>query len=267
LLPTVHRSDPASPVPAQRAGARALVAALLTLLLPAVPSTGSAQTTHDVRTERVTLDRTSAGAIVQGQLQGREVVDYLVKGGAGQTLSVVMSASHAGAQFNVTPPESDQAMFIGSISGRRFDALLPVDGDYTLRVGLPRSAARRDEGAVFALHVGIQGHALAPVPASADALLRGTPFHASGTVPCSHYLKTAVTQCQAFVTRRVGEGNATVEVRWPDGARRRVLFLKGTAVASDAAEALSARHVGDACQLRVGDSERIEIPEALVRGG
>jgi hypothetical protein len=229
----------------------------------------SAEPASIVRSERIAIIRGAAGAVVQDRVHGREIVDYVVHAGAGQTLSVVMSANHAGAQFNVTPPDSEQAMFIGSISGRRFDAVAPVDGDYTLRVALPRAAARRDEAAVFALHVGVLGPALAlaPTPSPADASGRGTPFHARASVPCSHFLKTAVTQCQAFVTRRVGDGNATVEVRWPDGARRRVLFLKGVAVATDAADPLSVQRVGEGCQLRLGNSERIEISDALLRGG
>jgi hypothetical protein len=208
-------------------------------------------------------------AIVQGQLRPARSVDYRVHGGAGQTLSIVMSASHLGVQFDVNPPDSEQPMFVGQRSGRRFEGVLPADGDYTLRVYLPRASAgaQGEETAIYALQVGVAGRAVAPLDAGRDAVIPGTGFHAMGTVACSHYLKTAVHECRAYVTRRNGDGNATVEVRWPDGARRRVLFLGGLPVADDAAEPMSVQHVGAVCQLRFGDVERVEIPETLVRGG
>jgi hypothetical protein len=240
---------------------------LLVVPAAAVIASAAAAPSAPVRTEQVELSRASGAAVVQGQLQGPEIFDYRVRAGAGQTLSVAMSASHVAAQFDLVPPDIEQASFLGHQSGRRYEGVIPTDGDYTLRVYLARPAARRDESVVYALHVALRGKALAPLPPGQDALLRGTPFHAAATVPCSHYLKTAVTECQAFVIRRVGDGNATVEVRWPDGGRRRVLFLNGMAVASDAPEPLSVQQVGDACQLRLGSSERFEIPEALVRGG
>ena len=75
-------------------------------------------------------------------------------------------------------------MYAGQ-TGEDFTAVLPTDGDYTIRVYLMRAAARRNESSDYTLTVGVTGQALAPTPASQDALLPGTPFHASAKSPAS----------------------------------------------------------------------------------
>ena len=66
---------------------------------------------------------------------------------------VTFKPSNLSAYFNVLPPGSDEAMFIGSTSGNRFEAALPADGIYTIRVYLMRNAARRNETAQYTLQV------------------------------------------------------------------------------------------------------------------
>lgn len=99
------------------------------------------------------------------------------------------------------------------------------------------------------------------------AVVAGTPYHASAKVRCSQYLDAEPRQCEALVIRRGTDGTATVEIRWPDGSKRRVLFVKGAAVSSDAAEKLSTERNDDVTSVRVGDLERFEIPDALINGG
>jgi hypothetical protein len=267
-MPPLRSFDlpPPASMPRRATWPAALAAALLSAWT-AAPTFGADLTPPVVRSERVRIESTAHGALVQGSLRRAQTVDYLVRGSAGQTLSVVMSASHVAVRFDVHPPDSDQSMFVGAAAGRRFDAVLPVDGDYVVRISLPRAATRRDDTAIYALNVELKGRPVAPLAAPAEPELRGSGFHAVATVACSHYLKTSVRECRAYVTRRTGDGNASVEVRWPDGGRRRILFLGGMPVASDAAEPMSMQRVGEACQLRWGTVERVEIPETLVRGG
>ncbi|HET9702296.1 MAG TPA: hypothetical protein VFP70_15385, partial [Burkholderiales bacterium] len=135
------------------------------------------------RTERVEFAKGAASKVIQGQLKGREYVDYQLRAGAGQTLSVTLKPTNASNYFNVSPPGSELAMFVGSSSGGEFTGMLPADGDYTVRVYLMRSAARRNETSNYTLTIGVTGKPLAALPASADALIPGTPYHASATVP------------------------------------------------------------------------------------
>jgi hypothetical protein len=222
----------------------------------------------DRRTQSIHFTKGTTSTAIKGQIRGYRYIDYQVRAGAGQTLSVEMKTGNASSYFNILPPGSgDVAMFVGSLSGDRFSGVLPTDGDYSIRVYLMRSAARRNETANFTLAVGVTGHALAATPAVQDALIPGTPFHASTKISCAVPYDAKTRECEAFVIRRGFGGTATVEVRWGEGTKRRILFVKGKAVAADSPEALVAMRNGDVSVVSFGSDERFEIPDALIFGG
>jgi hypothetical protein len=242
----------------------ALAAALLFLLFVV----GNASADPYRRIEAVHFTKGATSTVIKGQVKGDNFVDYHLRAGAGQTLSVELKTGNASSYFNILPPgSSDVAMFIGSTSGNRFSGLLSTDGDYTIRVYLMRNAARRTESANYTLNVGISGQALAATPAAQDALLPGTPFHASAQIACAPPFVSGVTECEAFVIRRGFDGTATVEVRWGAGLKRRILFVKGKPVAADAQEALAVSRQGDVSSVSLGSDERFDIPDVLVFGG
>ena len=220
-----------------------------------------------IRTERVQFAAGASSKEIKGQIKGDETVDYQVRAAAGQALTISLKASNRQHYFNVLPPESEAAMFIGSTSGSDFKAMLPDDGDYTVRVYLMRAAARRNESSTYTMTIGVSGKALAPLPASQDALVPGTRFHASGSVTCVTMLDPKPQSCDASVVRRGRDGTATVDVRGRDGYRRRILFVAGKPVASDSTDALGATRKGDVTIVSFGTDERSEIPDALVTGG
>ena len=222
----------------------------------------------DARSERVQFAIGATSTVIKGQIKGYRFVDYQVRAGAGQTLSVEMKTGNASSYFNILPPGSSPvAMFIGSTSGDRFSGLLPTDGDYAIRVYLMRNAARRNESANFTLSVGVTGQPLAATAAARDALLPGTPFHASAMIACMPPYDAKTKECEAFIIRRGFDGTATVEVRWGEGLKRRILFVKGKPVAADATAALSVERRGDVRVVHFGGDEHLEIPDALVTGG
>jgi hypothetical protein len=145
--------------------------------------------------------------------------------------------------------------------------MLPADGDYKVRVYLMRNAARRNEVSSYELTVSVTGQALAPLPASEDARLPGTPFHASAPIPCLRpYGDTKPQQCEAFVIRRGRDGTATVEI--PSTAvKRRILFVKGKPVASDSAEKMTVSRKGDVTVVTFESGESYEIVDAMIFGG
>lgn len=227
----------------------------------------TAQQVPEARTERVQFARGTTSAEIKGQIKGSQDVDYQVGALAGQTLTIKLDATNGSMYFNVNPPDSDVSMFVGSTSGNSFTGLLPADGDYTIRVYLMRSAARRNESGGYTLTVGATGKGLAPLPASKDALVAGTSFHASATVTCVPPFDQKTQQCQAFVIRRGFDGTGTVEVRGPNGLKRRILFVKGKPAASDSPDALTVSRKGDLTIVNLGTDERYEIPDAFVVGG
>lgn len=111
----------------------------------------------DRREVRVAFVKGASAATVKGKLKGREYVDHLVTAKGGQTLTVRMEASNRMAFFNVLPPRSDEALFVGSLNGLEAKQQLPVDGTYTVRVFLERAAARRGEVTTFSLAVSVTG--------------------------------------------------------------------------------------------------------------
>jgi hypothetical protein len=215
-----------------------------------------------IRHQQVQFAKGASSASLQGKLKGDEMVDYVVRAGAGQTLTVALKKSNPQNYFNVLPPGStDVAMYVGQ-TGNDFKGVLP-----TVRVYLMRPAARRNETSDYTLTVGVTGKALAGLPASQDAVLPGTPFHASGQVTCVPFLETKPRQCEAFVIRRGLDGTATVEIAQPNSGKRLILFVQGKPVASDSQDALSFSRQGDVTVVKLGADERYDVPDALVSGG
>jgi hypothetical protein len=100
----------------------------------------------------------ASSATVKGSVKGSTTIDYKLRAQAGQTMNVALKTSNAANYFNVLPPGSkDVAIFIGSTEGNEWTGALPADGEYTIRVYLMRSAARRNETANYTLTVGITG--------------------------------------------------------------------------------------------------------------
>jgi hypothetical protein len=170
--------------------------------------------------------------------------------------------------FNLLPPGSTgEAMFAEGGGERQFDGKLPADGVYTIRVYLIRAAARRNERSSFTLSAALSGKALPPVLAKVDALIPGTPYHAQATIKCEPAY-TQTRSCEAFVIRRDFEGTATVEIRWDQGRKRHILFVKGTPTVADVP--MPMRFTKDAqgnVTIDFDGQDRFEIPEALVVGG
>jgi hypothetical protein len=246
-----------------------LIAVVLALVLG--PSMATAARADDgIRRETVKFARGASSAEIKGALKGRETIDYVIRAAAGQTLRVSLKdKSNPQTYFNVLPPGSnDVAMFVGNLGGDAYQGLLPADGDYVLRVYLMRAAGRRGENATFDLSVGVTGKPLVPTPAAQDALVPGTPYHASGTIPCRPAFEPALRDCEAFALRRSAGGTATIDLPAKTG-KRSILFVDGKPVASNGlpGDTLASERQGDVTIVKLGSDERYEIPDALVSGG
>jgi hypothetical protein len=134
-----------------------------------------------------------------------------------------------------------------------------------------RSAARRNETSNYTLTVGVTGGAAAAgqppgrAPAG-DAKVKGTPYHATGTVRCSAGTEPAGAKECEFGVIRGAAGAAEVHVTYP-GAFKRVLRFAGGKVTADDARSVSATKSGDTWSVDVNDYEHYQIPDAVVVGG
>ena len=81
-------------------------------------------------------------------------------------------------------------------------------------------------------------------------------------------VETSPRECDAFVVRRGFDGTATLDVPGSVGPRS-ILFVKGQPTASNALtiDALTFERVGDVTIVKLGESERYEVPDALLAGG
>lgn len=213
----------------------------------------------------------ASSTTVKASIKGDRTIDYKLHAKAGQTMSVTLKTSNAANYFNVLPPGStDVAIFVGSSGGNAWTGPLPADGEYTIRVYLMRSAARRNEAANYTLAVAITGSAspaaaMGAAPAS-DAKVKGTPYHAVGQVPCSlGSAPQGSLQCD-FGVIRGKPGNAEVHVTPPGGFKRVLTFIGGK-VTSDGEARVKASKSGDLWSVDVNDYEHYRIPEAVVSGG
>ena len=220
----------------------------------------------EIRTVNVQFNAHETGTTVKGSIKGREIVDYRLKAKAGQLMTVSLSTSNLSNYFNVLPPGSETALFIGSTSGNDWTGTLPTDGDYTVRVYLMRSAARRNEKARYTLSINIADGGLGKAPSS-DAKVPGTPYHATGKVPCSIGPDPkGSAQCE-FGVIRSKPGNAEVHVT-PPGGGTRVLNFRGSEVTSaDPKARLNAIKSGDNWSISIDGFEYYDIPQAVIDGG
>jgi hypothetical protein len=235
---------------------------------------GSVALAHssDIRTERVQFTAGSTGTTIEGRISGYEIVDYKLGAQAGQRMVVTMTTNSGANYFNLMAPgETEVAFFNGSTSENSFVGSLPASGDYTIRVYQMRSAARRNETATYRLDVEITsaGDADGLPGESADALVPGTQFHATGNIPCARAKGQPLTECEFGVVRE-GNGSGYMKVLWPDGGSRVIFFENGTPTSFDSsqADAGAQMRVGkdaDLFQVRIG-GERFEIPDVVLLG-
>ncbi len=223
---------------------------------------------QDIRTERISFQRGSSSASVDGNIRGYETVDYLLNVRAGQYMNVSMATQHGATYFNIMEPgEANVAIYNGSINGNQFEGTTAQSGDYRIRVYMMRSAARRGERADYRLEVIVSGSG--STGNSTVASNAGSNFNATGMIPCSMGNGQPTGNCNFGVVRR-GSGDADVQVTLSDGSMRYIYFQNGQAVGYDRSQMdrgeFRATKESDLYIIRIG-SERYEIPEAVIFGG
>ena len=153
-------------------GSRRFVVALTLALSPVLAFAQSEQ-----RTQRVAFD--AGRATIKSHIRGRQFVDYIFPAGAGESLMVNLKTDNDSNYFNLLAPgETETAFFIGSKSGGNYQGAAPSSGDYTARVYLMRSAARRGETAHYTLTIALGKKSAADEtgPDYADGLTGGPDY-------------------------------------------------------------------------------------------
>ena len=104
-------------------------------------------------------------------------------------------------------------------------------------------------------------------PPAGDALVPGTLFHTTGTVPCALAQGQPVMPCRFGVVRQ-GSGRAAVTIFLPGGTERIIRFENGVPSSADTTGTgrLSFTRKADLFLISI-NAERYEIPQAVVNGG
>lgn len=106
--------------------------------------------------QQVTFAKGADKATLQGSLKGpnQDTRDYVLRLKGGQMLSVTMQTKNTSTYFNVLPPGSPEALYRGKVEGNaRWEGQVSVDGDYTVRVFLNRTAARKGASSSYTLTI------------------------------------------------------------------------------------------------------------------
>lgn len=236
---------------------------------------GPAAAAEEVHRERVHFEHGTSGTTIRDRITGRDSIEYMLGVSAGQVMHVTLEDRRRTLYFNVFAPGGvpgrDAALYISDSAGNRAEIRLAASGDHMIQVYQVCAAARRGERSEFTLRISVtggEGHAAASTAPSHDARVAGTPFHATGTLPCARAAGQPMGQCRFGVVRR-GPGSAEVTVFWPDGGSQVITFAGGRPTGfggSDGAARPEIRQEADLFRIAIG-AQRFEIPEAVVSGG
>jgi hypothetical protein len=215
----------------------------------------------------VTFAKGKSSATVTGSIKGDQDRTYTVDARAGQKMTVNLKRTKGSPEMNIYAPGNDTAISLGAVDPYNVTTTLPANGRYRIQVFQMRASARRGETASYALTIAVTGAitGTAPKP-STDALVPGTKYNATADIKCVTSVGGKTGACKAGVIRR-GNGNATVEMKTPDGGQRTITFTGGKATGSNSTDRLTATRAGDDTIVRIGTVEVYTIPDALVFGG
>ncbi|MGH6840652.1 MAG: SH3 domain-containing protein [Methylocella sp.] len=187
------------------------------LLFVSLPALSFAEAEHQTR--HVTFK--DGRAATRGHIKGYHYVDFVFPAGAGESLRVTLETNNNANYFNLLAPgETEAAFFIGSTSGNHYEGAAPASGDYTARVYLMRSAARRGEAAEYALTIAL-GQKIATNesgPDYADGLTGGPDY----------WEATGIGAGDALSLRKEPSPRAELAAQFANGTLFRNLGCKNT---------------------------------------
>jgi hypothetical protein len=94
-------------------------------------------------------------ATIRGRIKGYETTDYVFPAGASESIKVSVKTNLFSVYFNLIGPGAAEATHNGSTSGNSYEGVAPVAGDYTARVYMMRSDARRGKTAKYTLNIAV----------------------------------------------------------------------------------------------------------------
>jgi hypothetical protein len=219
-----------------------------------------------IETRKITFAAGKTSSTISSSVKGDQTIDYKVNAKEGQEMKVTMKTNINANYFNVMSPGSaDEAIYTGQIDGNnKFGGTISSSGEYTIRVYLMRSAARNNTKANFTLTVSLTGGSTAS--GNGDALVPGTPYHATGKVRSSQGNEPRGSVMSDFGVIRSSSSKAEVHVTYPSTLKRVLKFNNGEWTAPGANSIKFSRKSGE-WEITVNDYEHYIIPDEVITGG
>lgn len=130
---------------------RAIFIAVFLFILPLL-----AFSQEQIQVKKVEFEKGKSGATISGEINGDQIIDYVLDAKAGQEMTVKFTSSNASNYFNLMAPGEEYVAFYNSSMGENsYRGKLEKSGDQRIRVYLMRNAARRNESSTFTIEVSI----------------------------------------------------------------------------------------------------------------
>lgn len=108
----------------------------------------------EIKKIAVKFNAGSSSKTIESSIRGYEIHDYTLNVKKGQALNISMATESGSPYFNIMEPDkTNVAIYNGSINGNQYEGVAEKSGDYTIRVYMMRSGARRNETAKFRLEL------------------------------------------------------------------------------------------------------------------
>ena len=130
---------------------------IASLMICACLLSGSAWALDPVRHEKVELAQGAPIKKLRGKIKGYATVEYSIAAPAGSRLSIKLNSANTSAYFNLSLDGADEALFVGSRDGNRYQGDIAAPGRYKVQVYLMRNAARKNQTASYVLEIGATG--------------------------------------------------------------------------------------------------------------
>jgi hypothetical protein len=106
------------------------------------------------RPERIRFERGRTSAVVKGRIVGFDYRDYILGARGGQTMTAHLASSSPYVNFVILKADGTN---VTQVELNDWSGQLDADGDYTIRVLMPRAGARRKGAATnYTLEVSIR---------------------------------------------------------------------------------------------------------------
>jgi len=111
---------------------------------------------RDLPSKEIQFKKGTSSAIVKNKIIGGTPFDHKFNARAGQALHVKLTSNKGTNYFNVIAPDTETAIFIGSLNGKECNLTLPKDGDYIIRTYLMGNAKSTKQTAEYSLDISIK---------------------------------------------------------------------------------------------------------------